>query len=162
MRLRTRFPSTGSSLPIACAAWLLIALWSPTADSARTTKLENGLAVFAALDKVTARISEIKIPLGQAARFRALTITPRACYTRPPDEAPWTTGFVEIEEKMLDNSVRRIFTGWMFAESPGLNAMEHSVFDVWLTGCEAPLAASGKGRSSERDPVAPRRPRPRR
>jgi hypothetical protein len=43
---------------------------------------------------------------------------------------------VEVDEITLDRKIRRIFTGWMFAESPGLNAVEHAVYDVWLKGCK--------------------------
>ena len=82
--------------------------------------------------------------MGETVRFGALKVTPRACYSRPPTEAPKTTSFVEVQEILLDGKEQRIFSGWMFAENPGLNAIEHPVFDVWLTECNAiarPLAA---------------------
>lgn len=107
--------------------------------SANAQRVENGVAVFAALDKVTARISRLPIRLGETVRFGALKLTPRSCYTRQPTEPPKTTTFVEVEEIQLDGSVNKIFSGWMFAESPGLNAVEHPVFDVWLTECSEPL-----------------------
>ena len=101
-------------------------------------RLENGVAVFSALDKVTARIQTLEVPLGETVKFGALKVTPRSCYSRPPTEQPKTTSFVEVDEIQLDGKEKRIFTGWMFAESPGLNAVEHPVFDVWLTQCEKP------------------------
>lgn len=100
--------------------------------------MENAIAVFAALDKVTARISRFKVPLNETVEFGALKVTPRVCYSRPPTEPPKTTSFVEVDEVLLDGAQKRIFTGWMFAESPGLNAVEHPVFDVWLTNCQKP------------------------
>ena len=63
---------------------------------------------------------------------------PRICNTRPVIEEPKTMAFVEIDENLLNGSLKRIFTGWMLAESPGLNAVEHPVYDVWLTGCRDP------------------------
>ncbi len=108
---------------------------------AHAQRFENEVAVFAALDKVTARISRLEIPLNQTQQFGSLKVTPRVCYSRPPDEPPKTTTFVEVEETMLDGQKRKLFTGWMFAESPGLNAVEHPVFDVWLTECIRPKAA---------------------
>ena len=102
-------------------------------------RFENQVAVFAALDKVTARISKLEVPLNQTQQFGSLKVTPRVCYSRPPDEPPKTTTFVEVEEVMLDGQQKRLFSGWMFAESPGLNAVEHPVFDVWLTSCEQPV-----------------------
>lgn len=101
-------------------------------------RLENGVAVFSALDKVTARIQTLEVPLGETVKFGALKVTPRSCYSRPPTEQPKTTSFVEVDEIQLDGKEKRIFTGWMFAESPGLNAVEHPVFDVWLTQCDKP------------------------
>jgi hypothetical protein len=105
---------------------------------AHADRIENGVAVFSALDKVTARTSKFEVPLNSTAQFGALKVTPRVCYSRPPEEQPKTTSFVEVDEIQLDGNEKRIFTGWMFAESPGLNAVEHPVFDVWLTECQKP------------------------
>lgn len=101
-------------------------------------RIDNAVAVFATLDKVTARISRLEVRLNQSAQFGSLKVTPRACYSRPPTEPPKTSGFVEVVETQLDGQQKRIFSGWMFAESPGLNAVEHPVFDVWLTECAQP------------------------
>lgn len=119
---------------------LTVALLLPllAAAPAHAQRIENGKAVFAALDKVTARISKLEAKLGETVRFGALKVTPRACYSRPPTEPPKTSTFVEIDEILLDGKESRIFSGWMFAESPGLNAVEHPVFDVWLTECSEP------------------------
>jgi hypothetical protein len=121
---------------------LALIAFAPAAPAA-AQKIENGVAVFAALDKVTARISRLPIKLGETVRFGALKVTPRACNTRAPTEPPRTTSFVEVDEIKLDGTTSRIFTGWMFAESPGLNAVEHPVFDVWLTDCAEPLRPIG-------------------
>src|SRR5262245_34569368 len=108
---------------------------------AHAQRIENAMALFAALDKVTAAVKQLTLQLNQTGEFRTLKITPRACYTRAPDEPPRTSTFVEVDEVMLDGSQKRIFTGWMFAESPGLNPLEHPVFDLWLTGCSQPQRA---------------------
>ena len=117
-----------------CASAVLVA----AAPAARGERIENQVAIFAALDKVTARISKLEVPLNSTVKFGSLKVTPRVCYSRPPTEQPKTTSFVEVEEVQLDNKEKRLFTGWMFADSPGLNAVEHPVFDVWLTKCEKP------------------------
>jgi hypothetical protein len=103
-----------------------------------SARIENQIAVFAALDKVTARISKLEVPLGETVKFGALKVTPRTCFSRQPTEPPKTTTFVEVTEIQLDGAEKSIFAGWMFAESPGLNAVEHPVFDVWLTDCIKP------------------------
>jgi hypothetical protein len=115
-------------------------------------RLENGTARFSALDKVTARISTLEIQLNETKRFGSLKVTPRVCYSRPATEAPKTSTFVEVDEVQLDGTERRIFSGWMFAESPGLNAVEHPVFDVWLTACANPQAVA------QRTPARPGQP----
>lgn len=112
------------------------------AAPAAAQRIENSVAVFAALDKVTAKISKLEIPLNQTATFGALKVTPRVCFTRAPTEPPKTTTFVEVDETQLDGKEKRIFSGWMFADSPGLNAVEHPVFDVWLTDCAQPRTAA--------------------
>ena len=143
---------------------------------AQAQRIENQVAIFATLDKVTARISKLEVPLGQSVKFGSLKVTPRVCYSRPPTEPPKTTSFVEVEETQLDGQVKKLFSGWMFAESPGLNAVEHPVFDVWLTDCgqpartaAAPAAKDGKaaggapasGQLPEEQPIPTRRRPPR-
>lgn len=108
------------------------------ASPAHADRIENGVAVFSALDKVTARISKFEVELNKTVEFGALRVTPRACYSRPPTEEPKTTTFVEVDETQLDGTEKRIFTGWMFAESPGIYGLEHPTYDVWLTDCEKP------------------------
>ncbi|MGL4397007.1 MAG: DUF2155 domain-containing protein [Hyphomicrobium sp.] len=126
----------------ACAAAGLasLALGTP----AHAERIENQVAVFSALDKVTARISTFEVPLGESKVFGALKVTPRVCYSRPATELPKTTTFVEVEEVQLDGAEKRIFTGWMFAESPGLYGVEHPTFDVWLTECQKPLKTTAE------------------
>lgn len=118
------------------------------AAPASAQKIQNAVAVFAALDKVTGRVSPLEIPIGQTATFGALKVTPRVCYTRPPTEPPLTSAFIEVDEIVLDGSAHRIFTGWTFAQSPGLHAVEHPTFDVWLTSCKTPIEERPVGRRS--------------
>ncbi len=117
---------------MALAGPLMLAASQP----AQAEKIANPVAVFSGLDKITGRIISFDVYIGETVQFGALQVTPRVCYTRPPTEAPQTTAFLEVEEITLNNEVRRIFTGWMFAASPGLHAVEHAVYDVWLTDCK--------------------------
>jgi hypothetical protein len=133
-----------SHLLLAGRPWVLAVLLVGMGHCTPATaqRIENSVAVFAALDKVTAKISKLEVPLNQTATFGSLKVTPRVCYTRAPTEPPKTTTFVEVDEKLLDGKEKRLFTGWMFADSPGLNAVEHPVFDVWLTDCAQPRASA--------------------
>ena len=117
-------------------ALAIVFLGMAQSAAAQGVRIENTTAVFSALDKVTARISKIEIPLNETVRFGSLNVTPRVCYSRPATERPKTTSFVEIQEVQLDGKEEKLFAGWMFAESPALNAVEHPVFDVWLSDCK--------------------------
>ena len=106
------------------------------AGSAAAERIANPVAVFSGLDKITGRIISFDVYIDETVQFGALQVTPRVCYTRPPTEPPLTDAFVEVDEITLDRTVKRIFTGWMFAASPGLHAVDHAVYDVWLTDCK--------------------------
>jgi hypothetical protein len=99
-------------------------------------RIKNAVAEFAGIDKITGRIITFDVYIDETVQFGALQVTPRVCYSRPENEEPKTDSFVEVDEITLDRKIRRIFTGWMFAESPGLNAVEHAVYDVWLKACK--------------------------
>lgn len=103
---------------------------------AETPRVENPVAEFTGVDKITGRIINFDVYVNETVQFGALQVTPRICYSRPGAEEPKTDSFVEVDEITLDRKIRRIFTGWMFAESPGLNAVEHAVYDVWLKSCK--------------------------
>jgi hypothetical protein len=145
---------------------LVAALACMLGAPAQAQRIENLTANFAALDKVTAVVKQLPIALNKTAEFRTLKITPRACYTRAPSEPPRTSTFVEIDEVLFDGRQKRIFTGWMFAESPGLNPLVHPVFDLWLTGCSqpqrAPVAKAPGGASPDAGPPPGASPPPRR
>jgi hypothetical protein len=116
---------------VALAVGLAASVPAPTLAE----RIANPVAVFTGLDKITGRIITFDVYTDETVQFGALRVTPRVCYSRPPTEAARTDAFVEVDEITLDNEVKRIFSGWMFAASPGLNAVEHPVFDVWLNDC---------------------------
>gem|GEM_PF-82769 len=103
-----------------------------------TQKILNKKATFSGLDKITGRIINFDQQIGETVQFGALRIKTDACYTRPATEAANTDAFVEVEEITLQGDVKRIFSGWMFAASPGLHGVEHPIYDVWLTDCKEP------------------------
>jgi hypothetical protein len=101
-------------------------------------KIPNTSAVFSGLDKITGRIISFDVALNETVQFGALQVTPRVCYTRPATEASNTDAFIEVDEITLQGEIKRIFSGWMFAASPGLHAVEHPIYDVWLADCKGP------------------------
>lgn len=96
----------------------------------------RAIAVLQGLDKVTARVSTFEAPVGEAVTFGALQIRVRHCDRTPPQEAPESAAFLEIDEVKQGEEPVALFTGWMFASSPGLNALEHPVYDVWVLECK--------------------------
>ena len=129
------------------AGALLVAATAGFGSSAHAARIENPVAVFSGIDKITGRITTFDVYVGETVQFGALQVTPRICYSRDETEAPKTTTFVEVDEITLDRKIRRLFTGWMFADSPGLNAVDHAVYDVWLKDCkqqsDIPAPSSG-------------------
>jgi hypothetical protein len=117
-------------------------------------KIPNTSALFSGLDKITGRIINFDAAIGETVQFGALQVTPRACYTRPATETSNTDAFVEVDEVTLQGEVRRIFTGWVFAASPGLHAIEHPIYDVWLTDCKGGAQTVAAEKPAE-PPAAP-------
>ena len=97
--------------------------------------IANPVATFAGLDKITGRLTQFDVYIDETVQFGALQLTPRACYSRPPTEAQRVSVFVEVDQVSLKGATSRIFTGWMFADSPALNAIDHAVYDLWLVAC---------------------------
>ena len=98
--------------------------------------------VMRGLDKITGRPTSITAQIGKPVQFATLTITARFCYSTPQNETPETAAFVQIEDHRPDQASRRIFSGWMYASSPGLNGVEHPLYDVWVISCNnAPAPA---------------------
>lgn len=94
------------------------------------------IVVLQALDKITARISTLEAPVGETVTFGSLQITARHCDKTPPEEPPERAAFLEIVEVQPDEPPERHFTGWMFASSPALSALEHPVYDLWVIDCK--------------------------
>lgn len=96
------------------------------------------VAVLRALDKITARVIDMDAPIGIPVRFESLEITVQYCHRRPPEETPETTAFLQVVDHRLEvegEDLEPIFSGWMFASSPALNALDHPTYDVWLIDC---------------------------
>jgi hypothetical protein len=108
--------------------------------AAHSERISNPIAVFTGLDKITGITTTFETKVGEAKQFGGLIVKADVCYSRSATEEPKTTSFVEVDEVQLDNSLKRVFSGWMFAQSPGLNAVEHPIYDVWLINCRDPAA----------------------
>ena len=124
---------------------------SVAVSPAHADRIVHPTAVFSGLDKITGRIISFEVATDETVQFGSLQITERACYTRPATEAPQTITFAQVDEIDAKKQYKRIFSGWMFAASPGLHGIEHPVYDIWLTDCKggtevqkAPVEASAE------------------
>lgn len=106
------------------------------AGAAQAQPISNPVAVFTGLDKITGRITVFDVYIDETVQFGSLQLTPRVCYTRPTTEAQNVTAFVEVDQVSLRATMRRVFSGWMFAESPALHAIDDAVYDIWLVDCK--------------------------
>ena len=122
------------------------------------------MVVLRGLDKVTGRAIDINAPSGMPVKFGTLIITARYCYMVPPEEPPETTAFLQIDETKRGEPTKRLFSGWMFASTPALNALEHPVYDVWVITCKtdepAPAAAAAAPPAAAVKPPPPRESAP--
>ena len=119
------------------------------------------MAILRGLDKISGRAIDIAAPIGVPQRFGTLTLTVRYCYTVPPEEPPETTAFVQIDDNPPSAPPKRMFSGWMFASTPALSALEHPTYDVWVITCktdEAPPAGAPSAAGKPAPAPAPRAP----
>ena len=99
--------------------------------------MSNSVSVqLRALDKITTRITEVELPVGDEKKFGTLIIKARYCRSRPPQETPESFVYLEIDDIKVGGERERVFDGWMLASSPALSALEHPVYDVWVIGCK--------------------------
>ena len=123
------------------SSWL--AVLAGAAD-AQGPVLDHRVAVLQGLDKVTARVSTVRAPLEEPTQFGTLEVVAHACRETPPTEPPESAAFLDIRElppaSEVDGAPVDLFSGWMFASSPAVSALEHPVYDIWVIDCAEPIA----------------------
>ena len=111
----------------------------------RTWK-KREVATLRGLDKITGRYTDMQIAVGEPIEYGSLQVAMQVCFQTPPEEVPESAAFLQVDSLIpmserieeSDDFDPRLFSGWMFASSPGLNALEHPVYDVWVIECERP------------------------
>lgn len=132
---------TTATVSLGTSAGWAQTLTDPEAPQELTSQ-PGSVAVLRGLDKVTARTRDFEAPIGEEVQFGALSITVAYCRKRPPEEPPEVYAFLEVEDRRTDGfgvqaEGELMFSGWMFASNPALNALEHSVYDVWVIDCRS-------------------------
>ncbi len=141
--------STALAAPAPVAS---IAPAAPPKPAGKPTLMLRGL------EKITGRAFDIVAPLDTPVKFATLTVTARYCYSTPPSETPETAAFVQIDDARPDQPEKRIFSGWMYASSPGLNAMQHPLYDVWVITCKTSAPGEAAPTVASRAPVKVKSP----
>lgn len=118
------------------AVFIVSTVGSMLLEPAYAQDQKNYVTVLQGLDKVTGHISSLLAPAGETLEFGTLQITTRICHTRPPEETPEVTAFLEVSDSKQGEPPLHLFTGWMFASSPALNALEHPIYDIWVIDCK--------------------------
>jgi hypothetical protein len=133
---------------------LAAALLSTAGGVAAAAMIPQPTAVLQGLDKTTARVSSLEVPVGSSAVFGTLSIRVRDCERSQPEDAPENAAFIEITETPPGEQMVRLFSGWMFSSSPALSGLEHPVYDVELLDCKG--AAPPTPPPSPPPPVKPK------
>lgn len=94
---------------------------------------ERPIAMLRGLDKISGLVTDIRAEVGVSATYERLTITVTECREPPADEPSDAFALMEISDSKLDGAT--VFSGWMFASSPALSAMDHQRYDVWVLSC---------------------------
>ncbi|HWX50879.1 MAG TPA: DUF2155 domain-containing protein [Roseomonas sp.] len=120
---------------LAAALLLGASLAAPALAQQDPGWVPKNTAKLQALDKVTARVTVLDVPLNQPFRFGTLQILVRACNARPPDEVPDAAAWLQVMETRQDPNGVPVFQGWMFANAPGVSMLEHPVYDLRVLDC---------------------------
>lgn len=118
------------------------------AGAASATDIPMDTIVLGGLDKVGGRVNNFSGHVSVPMTFGTLEIVARTCVTRPPEETPENAAFLEIFQLQEGTGPvvekKKIFSGWMFASSPALSALDHPVYDVWVLRCESSAASKSR------------------
>ncbi len=127
-------------LKINITALALVAVFSmafvicaPVASAAEM--MEMPVVKLRSLDKVTARTMTFEANVGSTVKFGPLYIKAQTCRKASPVEQPESAAFLQVWEVNSEDAASWIFSGWMFASSPGLSSMDHPIYDVWVLDC---------------------------
>ena len=148
-------------------ALIFAALCTGLAAPANASWNKENQATLRALDKITGRSTDIEVNVDEPIVFGSLNVEMKACYQRPPDETPESAAFLTVHSTQpvqvttMDDAVDAstvetvgddnplLFSGWMFASSPGLSALEHPVYDIWVIRCTAQVPVEPDTSSTE-------------
>ncbi|MBR5599330.1 MAG: DUF2155 domain-containing protein [Alphaproteobacteria bacterium] len=98
-------------------------------------EISTNSALMQSMDKVTGRVKKITVPVNSKIAYGDFSLVLRACKKRPAEETPENFAFVDVTDKSFGGEEYNIFRGWMLSSTPGINAIEHPIYDIWLLEC---------------------------
>ena len=128
------FTEEGTQSDPSLSVFIVPTLDVPTQGDANTKDRSMRIGTFSLLHKVTAKVRDINLRAGEEVTIGALTLTMQDCISTPPEEPPETKVFLSILE-IKNGTEKPLFSGWMFASSPSIQALEHPVYDLWPKSC---------------------------
>jgi hypothetical protein len=129
-----------------------------------TTPMAQRTAVLGLLNKRNGISQNLELKPGQALRIGDVVVRLRACETTAPYEVQKLTGaFVQLDVRNPQGQFRRVFSGWLYKETPSLNVVEHPIYDVWPKSCAmthpgaetSPADANSSSSAPKSTPPAP-------
>lgn len=107
-----------------------------TAVAPGTTPMAERVAVIGLLNKRNGIAQDLTLKPGQSVRIGDVIVRLRACETSAPWEIQQLTGaFVQLDVRNPKGQFQRVFSGWLYKETPSLNVVEHPIYDVWPKSC---------------------------
>ena len=108
----------------------------PSVNQPGVTPMAERIAVIGLLNKRNGIVRDLTLKPGQAVRVKDIIVRLRACEATAPWEHEKLTGaFIQVDSQRIDKQWARVFSGWLYKESPSLNVVEHPVYDVWPKSC---------------------------
>ena len=118
-------------------------------SNALSAEIETNSALMQAMDKVTGRVNKITVPVNTKVTYGDFSLVLRSCKKRPAEETPENFAFVDVTDKSFGSEEYNIFRGWILSSAPGINAIEHPIYDIWLLECIDSENADAKVLSKE-------------
>ncbi len=130
-------------------AFAVAAVAAASSPATAVTPMADRVVEVAALNKRNGTTQQFSAHPGDTLKFATLTIRVRACETTPPWEARQTAAYLRVDDAPAQVRTptapkpKRVFSGWMFAESPSLNPLQHPLYDVWVKSCTMRFPETG-------------------
>ncbi len=130
----------------------------PADEAGIGTPMAERVATIGLLNKRNNLSQELEMKPGESRRLGDVIVRLAACERTAPWELPKETGaFVQVlvREPGDEDEWLKVFSGWLFRESPSLNVVEHPIYDVWVKDCAMSFPGDARPAAPAAPPSAP-------